>query len=101
MNADQTKGADVTNQTHVPFETKSVNGGEQKIYRFPNEFGASVIRHDYSYGHEAGLWELAVIKFEGGDWSLNYDTPVTDDVLGHLTDDEVTELLDQIAAITA
>lgn len=63
-----------------------------------NHYGASVIKHFGSYGHEADLWELAVMKLNGnnGEWYLNYDTPITDDVIGELTDEEVRKLLKQI-----
>ena len=33
----------------------------QKIYKFPNGYGASVIKGPYSYGGPDGLWELAVL----------------------------------------
>ena len=35
----------------------------QWIYRFPNGFGASVVRGAYTYGEAPGLYELAVIEF--------------------------------------
>jgi len=38
----------------VPFKINSVNGGMQKLYRFLNNYGASVVRHSFSYGHEDG-----------------------------------------------
>jgi len=72
----------------------------QKLYRFPNGFGASVIRGEFSYGGEDGLWELAVIKFnnEGG-YVLTYPKEVCsdEDVEGWLTDEQVDEKLVQIA----
>jgi hypothetical protein len=71
------------------------NGGVQHKASFPNGYGASVVRHSFSYGNESGLWELAVLK----DDSICYDTPITDDVLGHLTEAEVNEILDQIEAL--
>ena len=72
--------------------------GIQRIYKFKNGFGASVVRNLYSYGHEKGLWELAVIKFEKGteNWSLVYDTPITQDVKGYLTGKEVDDILAKI-----
>lgn len=78
------------------FEVKSLHGGWQAIYRFANGYGASVVRHRYSYGSEDGLWELAVLKLVDGDWPLTYDTDITDDVIGNLDPEEVDELLIRI-----
>ena len=62
-----------------------------------NSYGASIVKHAGSYGHERDLWELAVIKFgRDGYWNLVYDTELTDDVIGWLTNDEVKELLARI-----
>lgn len=73
-------------------------GGVQRLYKFENSYGASVVRTPYSYGGDRGLWELAVIKYEnGGDsWHLCYDTPITNDVLGHLSEAEVGEFVEKI-----
>jgi len=60
---------------------------------FDNGFGASVVKHDFSYGGKDGLYELAVIDKKG---DLTYSTPITDDVVGYLNEDEVTGLLEQI-----
>ena len=79
----------------------SCNGGIQKIYRFANNYGASVVRHYFSYGNENGLWELAVIKFVGEDWEIDYDTNITDDVLGYLDDAAVDVVLSQIEIINS
>lgn len=74
-------------------ETNNYNGGIQKIYQFPNGYGASVIQHKGSYGYEKGLWELAVLDIDG---SLCYNTKITDDVIGRLNDPEVDNILGQI-----
>lgn len=74
-------------------------GGIQRVYRFANGFGASVVRFAYSYGGPEGLWELAVIRFTGpkdDDYELTYDTPITSDVEGRLTEDDVDALLAKI-----
>lgn len=75
-------------------------GGVQKLYRFDNGFGASVVRFRGSYGFEKGLWELGVIKFESeagfDNFHLTYDTPITDDVLGYLKWSGVERLLKRI-----
>lgn len=61
-------------------------------FTFENGYGASVIKHYGSYGYYEDLFELAVL-YEG---ELSYNTPITDDVIGHLTNDEVLELLKKI-----
>lgn len=75
-------------------------GNVQLIHRFENGYGASVVRHNFSYGHEDGLWELAVLKWrDDGLADLDYTTPITDDVLGSLTDDDVERILKQIEGL--
>jgi hypothetical protein len=77
-------------------DTKS-NNGIHAIVKFENNYGASVVKHDHSYGGKDGLYELAVTQYdENGDWDICYDTPITDDVLGYLTEDNVTDYLKQI-----
>ena len=75
--------------------------GVQYVFKFQNGYGASVVRFRYSYGRERDLWELAVIKFNGDDWQLTYDTPITSDVVGYLNDAGVAELLNDINALPA
>lgn len=58
---------------------------------FPNGRSASVINHKYSYGIE-----LAVLDDRG---IIDYSTPITDDVLGYLTKDELHAALHAIAAL--
>lgn len=90
-----------SNFKYAPILERPLFNGIQKIYSFPNKYGASVIRHMGSYGREDNLWELAVIKFnKKGEWQLNYKTDITDDVLGHLTDDNVEELLARIEKLS-
>ena len=60
---------------------------------FDNGYGASVIIGPHTYGGEDGLYELAVL---GKDKKLTYDTSVTDDVEGWLSEDDVTKLMEQI-----
>lgn len=75
-------------------------GGEQHLYGWPNGYGASVIRFAYSYGGDKGLWELAVLRRDSnGQHELDYTTPITNDVVGYLSWEQVNALLDQIAAL--
>lgn len=73
-------------------EEKNINNGIQRIYKFPNGYGASVVKGPYTYGGGKGLWEVAVLKGE----ELCYDTPITNDVLGHLNDPEMDRVLKNI-----
>lgn len=72
-------------------------GGIQARHEFENGYSVSVVRFDGSYGYEDGLYELAVIH--GG--RIAYDTPITDDVIGHLSPEAVTETMAAVAALPA
>lgn len=82
--------------------------GTQRLYRFENNFGASVVRHSGSYGGNDGLYELAVIIWDPKanvtlvetdlynritGWTICYSTPITDDVIGYLGEDQVNTVL--------
>lgn len=71
-------------------------GKHQWLFKFENNYGASVIKHYGSYGFKDDLFELAVIYFDGDDWSLTYNTPITNDVIGCLTNRKVLGILRQI-----
>lgn len=77
---------------------RELNGGHQVLLQFGNGYGASIVRGPHTYGGPDGLYEVAVIRFEGetGEWHLTYDTPVTDDVLGYLTEEDVARHLTEI-----
>ncbi len=70
--------------------------GEQWVYSFPNGYGASVVSF-FRDGPGKDPYELGVLH-EG---LLCYDTPLTDDVIGNLTREEVQGLLEKIAALPA
>ena len=75
------------------------SGGVQKLYKFSNGYGASVVRHSFSYGGDEGLWELAVIRYNGDHFDIYYSTPIAGDVLGYLSEEDVDAILDEIAAL--
>ncbi len=73
---------------------------------FKNGYGVSIISTEFSYG-----LELAVLEWEGtwdeeGDapkevkgYNITYDTPITDDVVGHLNADTLKETVDKVKAL--
>ena len=61
--------------------------------KFKNGYEASVVKSEYSYGGKEGLYELAVLDKNG---EICYNTPITDDVIGYLTEDKVTEIFIKI-----
>lgn len=74
----------------------------RRIFRFDNGLGASVVRNKYTYGNEAGLYELAVLRFNGEgifENEIAYDTPITADVVGWLTESKAQTLLKKIKAL--
>lgn len=71
-------------------------GGVQAKIQFANGFGASIVKTPFSYGGTRGQYELAVF---GQDGDITYDTPITDDVLGYLNENAVSEALAKIQAL--
>lgn len=90
-------------ELHEPVVARPIEFGIQKIYRFDNGFGASVVKSQFSYGGDENMWELAVIYFNNDDseeFELTYETPITNDVIGNLSDEEVEEKLSEIKALS-
>jgi hypothetical protein len=67
--------------------------GKKSRMHFDNGFGVSVVSHSYSYGGRDGLYEIAVLY---SDDNLTYDTPVTNDVIGYLSEEEVSNVMKQV-----
>ena len=66
-------------------------GGHQKLFEFPNGYGASVVVHDFSYG-----LELALID---ADNNIIKHPEITNDVCGFLNVDSANDLLEKIAKL--
>ena len=60
--------------------------------QFDNGYEVSVVKSQYTYGGDKGLYELAVFK----DGEICYDTPITDDVIGYLRPEDVTDVMAKI-----
>jgi hypothetical protein len=74
----------------------------QIIFRFDNNYGISVVCHSFSYGRENGLFELAIIRFnseDNKDWDIDYSTPITKDVLGDQSKEDVFSVIEQVISI--
>lgn len=74
--------------------------GYQVVMRFPNNYGASLVKNEMSYGN----LEIGVIHFnsqDNEDWKLVYDTPITDDVIGVYDVSEAIEILLKIKNLEA
>lgn len=78
--------------------------GIHYIFRFPNGYGASVVKSFGSIGYMSNMWELSVIIFDkpnilgSGSYRLAYPYSIVKNngVLGPLTDDDVKEYLRKI-----
>lgn len=64
--------------------------GKQCIVQYSNGYGASIVQGPHTYGGKDGLYELAVF---GKDGEITYDTTITNDVLGYLSEAEVEKTL--------
>jgi len=61
---------------------------QAKIF-FPNGYGASVLHGPLTHD----MYEIAVLKGDSSAWDICYDTPITNNVLPHCTDEDVNRIL--------
>lgn len=66
--------------------------GLRYVFLFENGYGASVVKNIFSYGNTRNIFELAVLK----DGQICYETEITDDVIGYLTNRQVLRILERI-----
>lgn len=93
------KGTPLKYDDFKEFEVKSAYDKGQWCFKFPNGYGASIIKRFGSYGYEKDLFELAVVSYDGENYTeshLCYSTVITDDVVGFLNNDEVLDYLKRI-----
>lgn len=79
-------------------ETRFLFSRTQRVVRFSNNRGASVVCYPQSYGGDTGLFEITVLDAKG---NIDYTTPVANDVLGFLSKQGVENVLKQIDALPA
>ena len=86
----------------LTFKSHPNGNGLQAVLFFNNGYGISVIRYKTlngtygSYTSNEEEWEISVLIGNSAEYYLCYDTPITTDVVGHLTNDEVTNIMIQI-----
>jgi hypothetical protein len=85
--------------TDLNFQPHPSYSGIQARHFFPNGYGVSVVTFPGSYGFREGLYEVAVIKGNEDDWDLCYDTYITDDVLGHLSEQNVEDVVLKVQSL--
>ena len=94
----QTQGSNKIIEIYLT-ETVKEEDKIQKIYSFPNGYGASVIKGKYTYGGDKGLWELAPWTNNTNEFigmsMLNWE----DDVIGNLHDPDVHAILGTISRL--
>jgi len=76
----------------LKFELHPLGTGSIAKIKFDNGYGASVLNGERFYTNNRNEYELAVTK----NGVLCYDTPITDDVIGYLSREEVTDLMKKI-----
>ena len=67
------------------------------IFKFGNNYGASVVKSPYTYGGNDDLWEMALIKFrDDKKYDLAYEEDFETDVIGWLSDEDIDKYLSLI-----
>ena len=88
-----TNNFDTTVFKELNFEPHPMGIGNQCIVQFPYGYGASIVQGHYTFGGPEGLYEIAVFGKNG---EISYETPITDDVLGYLSEEAVEKTLTDI-----
>ena len=94
----------------LEFKPHPFGEGKQAKMFFPNGYGISVVRFKISdmgsrngYGSHTineNQWEVAVLFGNEKDWSITYNTPITEDVIGYCTGGDVTEIMEKIQLLS-
>ena len=74
---------------NYPFINEQYSKAKQAIMYFENGYGVSVLYGSCFYSNGIDTYEVGIL-YDGG---LTYDTDITDDVMGYLTESEVTDVM--------
>ena len=87
----------------IKFKPHRFGEGVHGLIFFENGYGVSVVRYKNpmserfgSYTSNDSEWEVAVLYGNEKTWEISYNTHITDDVLGHLTEGEVDWVMFQV-----
>ncbi len=80
----------------MPFAGNVLEDATLKMSKIFSDNKATIDNEYGSYTNSESEWELAVLKGKEGDWEIDYNTPITSDVIGHLKDDGVTEIMKKV-----
>jgi len=85
----------------LKFKPHQTGEGKQGLLFFENGYGVSVVRFKLSFGYGSYTnnedeWELAILIGKEDEFELAYNTNITDDVMGYLTESEVTNVMKQV-----
>ena len=68
---------------------------KQATETFENNYGVSVIFGNCFYSNGKDTYEVAVLY----DGDITYNTEITNDVLGHLSEEEVSEIMIKVQSL--
>jgi hypothetical protein len=84
----------------IEFKPHSFGEGLHGLLFFPNGYGVSVVRYKNpisetysSYTSNEDEWEVAVLYGDENEWNITYNTHITDDVIGHLSEGGVEQII--------
>lgn len=78
--------------TQFPVTDHSSHDVERARVHVGNHYALSIARGPYTYGGHEGLYECAVMYKD----TLNYDTPIMDDVIGYCSEQDVMRLIQEL-----
>ena len=83
----------------IPFKETKMPKGIQSILKFGDDYQLSIVKSDFSYGGNKGLYEIAVFT---GDSQINMPgiTEDHDTVKGYLTEDDVVGIVKKMHLVT-
>jgi hypothetical protein len=85
----------------LEFRPHLTGKGLHAVMLFENGYGVSVVRFRIggtygSFTDNENEWELAIVKKAKDGFDLVFDSGISDDVLGHLSEKDVTDVMRKV-----